>query len=100
MSLCKQFITNLSVLQIPLECQVVFCVRGVLSPLLANVYLHYALDLWAQQWRKKSAGEMFIDRYADDVIFAFQYRNDAERFRAALAERLRQDWNCIRRKRG
>jgi RNA-directed DNA polymerase len=63
---------------------------AVISPLLANVYLHYALDLWAQQWRKKSAGEMFIVRYADDVIFAFQYRSDAERFRAALAERLRQ----------
>jgi hypothetical protein len=63
---------------------------AIISPLLANVYLHYALDLWAHQWRKKSAGEMFIIRYADDVIFAFQYRTDAERFRVALAERLRQ----------
>jgi len=57
---------------------------------LANVYLHYALDLWAHQWRRKLAGEMFIVRYADDVIFAFQHKKDAERFRAALAERLRQ----------
>jgi len=63
---------------------------AVVSPLLANVYLHYALDLWAHQWRKQAAGEMFIVRYADDVIFAFQYQNDAERFRLALAERLRQ----------
>src|SRR5437773_1448750 len=63
---------------------------AIISPVLANVYLHYALDLWAHQWRRKLAGEMFIVRYADDVIFAFQYKNDAERFRAALAERLRQ----------
>jgi RNA-directed DNA polymerase len=63
---------------------------AVISPLLANVYLHYALDLWANQWRGRMAGEMFIVRYADDVIFAFQYQHEAERFRAALAERLRQ----------
>ena len=63
---------------------------AIISPLLANVYLHYALDLWAHQWRKKLAGEMFIVRYADDVIFAFQNKMDAERFRASLAERLRQ----------
>ena len=63
---------------------------AVISPLLANVYLHYALDLWAHQWRKQSVGEMFIVRYADDSVYAFQYQNDAERFRAALAERLRQ----------
>jgi group II intron reverse transcriptase/maturase len=63
---------------------------AVISPLLANVYLHYALDLWAHQWRKQAGGEMFIVRYADDVIFAFQYQKDAERFRQALAERLRQ----------
>ena len=62
---------------------------AVISPLLANVYLHYALDLWAQQWRRQAAGDMFIVRYADDVVFAFQYQNDAERFRQALAERLR-----------
>jgi group II intron reverse transcriptase/maturase len=63
---------------------------AVISPLLANVYLHYALDLWAQQWRRQAAGDMFIVRYADDVVFAFQYQNDAERFRQALAERLRK----------
>lgn len=63
---------------------------AVISPLLANVYLHYVLDLWAQQWRAQLAGEMFIVRYADDVIFAFQHRADAERFRGALTERLRK----------
>jgi group II intron reverse transcriptase/maturase len=63
---------------------------AVISPLLANVYLHYTLDLWAQQWRRQAAGDMFIVRYADDVVFAFQYQNDAERFRQALAERLRK----------
>jgi len=63
---------------------------AVISPLLANMYLHYALDLWAHQWRRQAAGEMFIVRYADDVIFAFQYQRDAERFRESLVERLRQ----------
>jgi RNA-directed DNA polymerase len=61
---------------------------AVISPLLANVYLHYALDLWAHQWRRNTVGEMFIVRYADDVIFAFQSQSEAQRFRAALAERL------------
>jgi len=63
---------------------------AVISPLLANVYLHYALDLWAHQWRQQAKGEMFIVRYADDVVFAFQYQKDAEQFREALAERMRQ----------
>ena len=62
---------------------------AVISPLLANVYLHYVVDLWAHQWRKSTAGEMFIVRYADDAVFAFQYSKDAERFRAALVQRLR-----------
>jgi len=63
---------------------------AVISPLLANIYLHYTVDLWAHQWRKSTAGEMFIIRYADDAVFAFQYAEEAERFRAALAERLRR----------
>src|SRR5215813_8108059 len=47
--------------------QVTFCVRGVISPLLANVYLHYSLDLWAERWRRREAtGDMIIVRYADD----------------------------------
>ena len=62
---------------------------GVISPLLANVYLHYALDLWVQRWRKRKArGEVIIVRYADDFIVGFQHKDDAERFHAELRERL------------
>ncbi len=64
---------------------------ATMSPLLANIYLHYVLDLWVQQWRKRSArGEVIIVRYADDFIVGFEHRDDAERFRLKLAERLRQ----------
>ena len=60
-----------------------------MSPLLANIYLHYALDLWVQQWRRRQArGEVIIVRYADDFVVGFQYRSDAERFRGELRDRL------------
>jgi group II intron reverse transcriptase/maturase len=59
------------------------------SPLLANVYLHYVFDLWAHQWRRRHArGEVIIVRYADDYIVGFQHRSDAQRFLAALRDRL------------
>jgi group II intron reverse transcriptase/maturase len=59
------------------------------SPVLANIYLHYAFDLWADQWRgKKARGEVIIVRYADDILMGFQYRDDAENFRRDLEERL------------
>jgi group II intron reverse transcriptase/maturase len=59
------------------------------SPLLANVYLHYVFDLWAQQWRRKQArGEMIIVRYADDHIAGFERKEDAERFLTDLMERF------------
>lgn len=59
------------------------------SPLLANVYLHYVFDLWADWWRHHHArGEVIIVRFADDVTVGFQHRDDAERFRAELAGRL------------
>jgi len=59
------------------------------SPLLANIYLHYVLDLWATWWRKKRArGEMIIVRYADDAVMGFQSRSDAERFRKELQQRF------------
>lgn len=62
---------------------------AVISPLLANVYLHYVLDLWAEQWRRREArGDMIIVRYADDFVVGFQHRGDAERFRQALEARL------------
>jgi group II intron reverse transcriptase/maturase len=64
---------------------------GSISPLLANIYLHYAFDLWVRQWRKQQArGDMIVVRYADDVVLGFQYRNDAERFWKELTERLRK----------
>lgn len=64
---------------------------GVISPLLANVYLHYVLDLWVQQWRKRHArGAVYIVRYADDFVMGFQYEQDALTMRAALAERVAQ----------
>jgi group II intron reverse transcriptase/maturase len=62
---------------------------GSASPLLANIYLHYAFDLWVQSWRRKHArGEVIVVRYADDVVMGFQVKSDAERFRQALVERL------------
>jgi len=62
---------------------------GSISPLLANIYLHYAFDLWAQQWRKKQAhGDVLIVRFADDFVVGFQHRKEAERFWKELGERL------------
>lgn len=62
---------------------------AVISPLLANVYLHYVLDLWVQQWRRRRAnGDVIVVRYADDFVMGFQHRADAERFRHDLAVRL------------
>jgi len=62
---------------------------GSVSPLLANVYLHYVFDLWARRWRKTQAhGDVIVVRYADDFIVGFQHRADAERFLPELRERL------------
>jgi len=62
---------------------------SVISPLLANVYLHYVFDLWIEVWRQKVAsGEVVVVRYADDLVVGFQHRNDAERFLAEFKERL------------
>ena len=64
---------------------------AVISPLLANIYLHYAFDLWVQQWRKKFAfGDVIVVRYADDFVLGFQHRGEAERFLRVLGERLDQ----------
>jgi group II intron reverse transcriptase/maturase len=64
---------------------------GSISPLLANIYLHYAFDLWVKQWRGRYArGDMIAVRYADDWIAGFQHRDDAERFWRAVKERLGQ----------
>jgi len=62
---------------------------GVISPVLSNIYLHYVLDLWVHhRMSRQMRGKMFMVRYADDVIFAFEYRDDAERFLGMLKERL------------
>ena len=53
---------------------------AVASPVLANIYLHYVLDLWVNKWRKSAHGEVIIVRYADDWVMGFQHRNEAERF--------------------
>ncbi len=63
---------------------------GIISPLLANVYLHYVLDLWAHDWRKHHArGEIRIVRYADDFVMTFEDGRDANSMRSALRRRLR-----------
>lgn len=62
---------------------------GLVSPVLANIYLHYVFDLWAQQWREREArGAVIIVRYADDFVVGFEHRADAERFRGELSARL------------
>ena len=62
---------------------------AVISPILANLYLHYVLDLWVHQWRRKKArGEVIVVRYADDAVLGFQYRDEAMRFLAELKERV------------
>ncbi len=62
---------------------------AVISPILANVYLHYVLDLWVEQWRSKQAhGDVIIVRYADDAVLGFERREEADRFLERLRERL------------
>jgi len=64
---------------------------SVISPLLANIYLHYVLDLWAQRWRQREAtGDMIIVRYADDVVVGFEREDDARRFLDAMRARLEE----------
>lgn len=64
---------------------------AVVSPLLANVYLHYVFDLWANQWRKREAsGNMIIVRYADDLVVGFEHEADARRFWDAMRTRFEQ----------
>jgi len=62
---------------------------GIISPILANIYLHYALDLWFERRvRKESQGDVYMIRFADDFVCAFQYRWDAMRFKQQLSERM------------
>jgi len=62
---------------------------AVISPVLANIYLHYGLDLWVNKWRKQNArGEVYIVRFVDDFVMGFQFRSDAELFKKELSNRL------------
>jgi RNA-directed DNA polymerase len=62
---------------------------AVISPLLANIYLHYVFDLWADQWRRRHArGDVIVVRYADDIVVGFEHRADAERFLTEMRARL------------
>lgn len=64
---------------------------AVVSPLLANIYLHYVFDLWVDAWRRKCArGDVIVVRYADDNVLGFQHRSEADRFLEDLRERLRK----------
>jgi RNA-directed DNA polymerase len=64
---------------------------SVISPLLANVYLHYVFDLWAQHWRThRTTGDVIVVRYADDMVLGFQHRGDAERFLQDWRDRLQK----------
>src|SRR5256714_1177179 len=64
---------------------------AVASPMLANLYLHYAFDLWANQWREKTAqGDMIVVRYADDIVLGFERRKEAEAFLEQMGERMRK----------
>src|SRR5450631_2422326 len=64
---------------------------AVVSPLLANVYLHYVFDLWAQQWRRREAtGNVIVVRYADDIVAGFEHEADARRFWDAMRTRFEQ----------
>jgi group II intron reverse transcriptase/maturase len=59
-----------------------------ISPLLANVFLHYVFDAWASTWRKRAQGDMVLVRYADDIVAGFQHRWEAERFLRELRDQL------------
>src|SRR5215831_17438365 len=64
---------------------------SVISPLLANIYLHYCFDLWAERWRRREArGDMIVVRYADDLVIGFEHEGDARRFLDAMRDRLEE----------
>ena len=61
---------------------------AVISPLLANIYLHYVLGQWTDQWRQSAQGDVIIVRYADDAVIGFQHHHEAEQFLKELREQL------------
>jgi RNA-directed DNA polymerase len=72
--------------------------RAVASPLLANIYLHYVFDLWANRWRKHHArGQVIIVRYADDIVMGFEHEGEARRFLADMRHEWKSSrYRCIR----
>src|SRR6266581_478187 len=69
--------------------EVIYCVGGVVSPVLANVYLHYVLDLWFERRvRKANRGQSRLFRFADDFVCCFDYRHEASAFERAVKERI------------
>ena len=64
---------------------------SVISPLLANIYLHYVFDLWAARWRRcEATGDMIVVRYADDLVVGFEHEDDARRFLVAMRARFEE----------
>ena len=64
---------------------------GSISPLLANIYLHYVFDIWSNVWRKRNAtGDVIMVRYADDIVLGFQYKHEATRFLEELKQRIKK----------
>ena len=71
---------------------------GSISPLLANVYLHYVFDLWVQRWRQRQAhGDVVVVRFADDFVVGFEHREEAEQFldRTCASDSRGSGWSCI-----
>lgn len=63
---------------------------AIISPILSNIYLHYVLDMWFQQWRKRARGDVILVRYADDYVVGFQHKEEAENFLRDLKERFKE----------
>jgi RNA-directed DNA polymerase len=61
---------------------------GAVSPLLANIYLHYVFDLWVRNWRRRAKGDVIVVRYADDIVVGFQHEEEARQFWAELRDRF------------
>src|SRR3984957_7549780 len=86
-----QYVTGTPPPKFALKTKVTFCVQGVISPLLANIYLHYAFDLWANRWRQREAiGDVIILRYADDTVVGFEHETDPRRFLDMMRTRLEE----------
>jgi RNA-directed DNA polymerase len=73
---------------------------AVISPILADVYLHYVYDLWTHRWRRKATGDVIVIRYADDTIVGFQHEKRRLSCMTCKKECVSSNWHCTRRKPG